>query len=179
MRRVAFRPGFTLTEMLIVVAVLLIAVVMAVPRYAELRDRLAVDGAASGVVRALVDARDAAMRLGTRAAVAIDTQAAALAVHVRADTLVRMPLHDLFGVTLSSSRDSIAYAATGLGYGASNARVIVQRGNGLAERSDARVRLTPRGRALSNEVFMRLLPPVPVRSPRAAGAAAAGSAMAL
>jgi oxygen-independent coproporphyrinogen-3 oxidase len=52
-------------------------------------------------------------------------------------------------------------------------------GNGLAERSDARVRLTPRGRALSNEVFMRLLPPVPPRSPRSAGAAAAGSAMAL
>jgi hypothetical protein len=113
--------------MLIVVAVLLIAVVIGVPRYAALRDRLAVDGAASGVVRSLVDARDAAMRLGTRAAVAIDTQAASLAVHVRADTLVRMPLHDLFGVTLSSSRDSVAYAATGLGYGASNARVIVRR----------------------------------------------------
>lgn len=129
MQRAAFRPGFTLTETLIVVAVLLIAVVIGVPRYTGLRDRLAVDGAASGVVRALVDARDAAMRLGTRAAVAIDSQAASLVVHVRADTLVRMPLHDLFGVTLSSSRDSIAYAATGLGYGASNARVIVRRGN--------------------------------------------------
>jgi putative oxygen-independent coproporphyrinogen III oxidase len=48
--------------------------------------------------------------------------------------------------------------------------------NRLADRSDGRVRLTPRGRALSNEVFMRLLPSV---SPEPPVAARAGSASAL
>lgn len=122
------RTGFTLVEMLSVVALLLIIVMMAVPRYSALRDRLAVDGAASGVMRALVDARASAMRLGARSAVAIDTQAAVMVVHLRSDTISRMHLNDLFGVSLQSSRDSIAYAATGLGYGASNAQIIVARG---------------------------------------------------
>lgn len=128
MRPASRTTGFTLYELLLVVALLLILVILAAPRYMALRDRIAVDGAASGIVRALVDARAAAVRLGTRAAVAIDTQTAALAVHVQADTLARIPLHDLFGVTLASSRDSMAYSATGLGYGASNASIIVRRG---------------------------------------------------
>lgn len=125
--RPARSAGFTLYEIVMVVTLLLILVIVAVPRYMDLRDRLAVDGAASGVVRALVDARAAAMRLGARAAVAIDTHAASLVVHVQADTLSRIPLRDLFGVTLASSRDSIAYSATGLGFGASNTSLIVRR----------------------------------------------------
>jgi type II secretory pathway pseudopilin PulG len=128
MRPASRTTGFTLSELLLVVALLLILVILAAPRYMALRDRIAVDGAASGIVRALVDTRAAAVRLGTRAAVAIDTQTAALAVHVQADTLARIPLHGLFGVTLASSRDSMAYSATGLGYGASNASIIVRRG---------------------------------------------------
>lgn len=123
------RSGFTLLELVIVVALLLIALAMAIPRYASLRDRLAVDGAASGIVRSLVDARAVAMRLGTRVAVAIDTNAAFLAVHMRTDTVSRVFLHNLFGVSLSSSRDSIAYTATGLGYGAANASIVVRRGS--------------------------------------------------
>lgn len=128
MHALARRAGFTLVEMLSVIALLLILVVMAIPRYSALRDRLAVDGAASGVVRILVDARASAIRLGARAAVAIDTQAAVMVVHLRADTVSRMHLNELFGVALQSSRDSLAYAATGLGFGASNARIIVVRG---------------------------------------------------
>ena len=37
-------------------------------------------------------------------------------------------LRDLFGVTLASSRDSLAYSATGLGYGVTNASLVVRRG---------------------------------------------------
>lgn len=127
--RPALHPaGFTLYEIVLVVGLLLILGVLAAPRYMALRDRIAVDGAASGIVRALVDARAAAIRLGARAAVSVDTQTASLAVHVQGDTLARVPLRDLFGVTLSTSRDSMAYSATGLGYGATNSSLVVRRG---------------------------------------------------
>lgn len=127
-KRCIRRVGFTLIEALTVIALLAVLLAMALPRYGALRDRLAVDGAASAVVRALFDARAAAQRLGTRAAVAIDTSVVAITVHIRSDTLVRLPLQALFGVGMTTTRDSIAYAATGLGFGASNARMIVRRG---------------------------------------------------
>jgi Tfp pilus assembly protein FimT len=128
MRSASRSAGFTLYEMLMIMTVILILAIVAVPRYVALRDRIAVDGAASGIVRALVDARAAAMRLGARAAVAIDTHSASLAVHAQSDTLAQVPLRLLFGVSLSSSRDSVAYSATGLGFGASNASLVVSRG---------------------------------------------------
>lgn len=128
MRPTLHPAGFTLYEIVLVIALMLILGVLAAPRYVALRDRIAVDGAASGIVRALVDARAAAIRLGGRAAVSVDTQNASLAVHVQGDTLARIPLRDLFGVALTSSRDSMAYSATGLGFGATNSSLVVRRG---------------------------------------------------
>jgi len=127
MRWASRSRGFTLYEILMVVTLIAILAIVAVPRYMRLRDRIAVDGAASGIVRALADARAAAMRLGARAAVAIDTHSASLAVHMQTDTLAQIPLHLLFGVTLASTRDSVAYSGTGLGFGASNATLVVSR----------------------------------------------------
>jgi type II secretory pathway pseudopilin PulG len=128
MRPASHPAGFTLYEIVLVITLMLIAGVLAAPRYVALRDRIAVDGAASGIVRALVDARAAAIRLGARAAVAVDTQTASLAVHMQGDTLAQIRLRDLFGVALTSSRDSMAYSATGLGFGATNSSLVVRRG---------------------------------------------------
>jgi Tfp pilus assembly protein FimT len=120
--------GFTLVEMLLFLVLTAVVLSIAVPRYGQLRDRLAVHGASSGLMRALSDGRQAAVRLGERHAIHADTLTATLRVYSGRDTLLVAPLGQLFGVALSASRDSIAYAATGLGYGAANTRYVVARG---------------------------------------------------
>jgi hypothetical protein len=51
-----------------------------------------------------------------------------LAVRVAAETAFVSDLRALYGVRLAASRDSLAYAADGLGWGAANARLVVRRG---------------------------------------------------
>jgi prepilin-type N-terminal cleavage/methylation domain-containing protein len=122
------RHGFTLVEIGIVVALLGILAGFALPRFAEVRDRLAVRGATSSVVFALASARHAAIRRATRVAVTIDTSTAQVFVRAGPDTLERLDLRDIHGVSLEASRDSVAYAPTGLGFGAANARLVLRRG---------------------------------------------------
>jgi hypothetical protein len=62
-----------------------------------------------------------------RAAVRLDTVRTAVAVHVRGDSALGRPLGTLYGVRLSTTRDSMAYGGTGLGHGAANLRVVVRR----------------------------------------------------
>jgi hypothetical protein len=102
---------------------------IAIPQLAGMRDRMAVRGASSLVFRALADARDAAMRMNTRVAVTVDTARSRMAVRALSDTIRMLDLREAFGTSLSTSRDSIAYAANGLGYGAANSRYIVRRGH--------------------------------------------------
>jgi hypothetical protein len=58
--------------------------------------------------------------------VRIDAAQRRLTVHTGTDTLARTILPD--GLTMRTTRDSLAYAPSGLGYGAANLRVIVSRG---------------------------------------------------
>lgn len=122
------RRAFSLLELLTVVAVMGIVAVMSLPPWIAMRDEVAVGGAASTLVRALADARSSALIRSARHAVRADTAAASVAIHVGTDTLVRLPLGELFGVRLAATRDSIAWAATGIGYGAANATFVVSRG---------------------------------------------------
>ncbi len=112
-------------------AVLGLASALGMRGLARVTDRVAVGGAASEVRAAFAVARALAVRRGERAAVRIDSSGAVVAVHVRGDTALRRPLAALYRVRLTSTRDSAAYAATGLGYGGSNLRVIVRRGTAV------------------------------------------------
>ncbi len=116
-------------EVAAILCVLAITLTIAMPRFAAMRDVVAVQGASRSVVQALMDARRTAMRLGTRCAVKIDSAGGFISVHVQSDTVGRVLLHDLFGVSLWSSRDSIAYAPSGLGVGLANATIVVSRGS--------------------------------------------------
>ncbi|MBK6489153.1 MAG: hypothetical protein IPF98_20405 [Gemmatimonadetes bacterium] len=101
---------------------------IAIPSVARVRDRSAVHGATSLLVSSLADARHQAARWQRRTAIRFDTSTASAVVHAGADTLSRAPLRALFEVALSVTRDSIAFYPTGIGYGASNATLIVTRG---------------------------------------------------
>lgn len=122
------RAGYTLLESTLVLAVIGIVSSMAVPAFARLRDRTAVHGATSALASALTDARHHAVRWQRHTAIRFDSVSGRAVVHAGSDTLARAMLHDIFGVTLATTRDSIAFYPTGLGFGAANTRLIVARG---------------------------------------------------
>jgi hypothetical protein len=64
----------------------------------------------------------------SRTAITIDTAAASLVVRSFTDTISTRRLGSSHGVSLAASRDSMAYAPNGLGYGASNLTLILRRG---------------------------------------------------
>ena len=95
---------------------------------ARLLDSAAVRTSANDVADLFAIARDQAIATGKRTAVRIDRTEGRLVIHANVDTLMRLELARLRAVSIESTRDSMAYAASGLGYGASNLRVIVRRG---------------------------------------------------
>ena len=122
------RRGITLIEITLVVAVLGIVALVAMARFMALRDRIATRGAANDVVAVFALARHSALLRAEAAFVALDTARGTAMVVAGRDTIAMRPLRYLHGVSLSATRDSMAYAPTGLGYGAANLRVIARRG---------------------------------------------------
>ncbi|MBY0488378.1 MAG: hypothetical protein K2R93_00940 [Gemmatimonadaceae bacterium] len=120
------RAGRTLPEQLAVLAVTGLLLALAVAPGLPLLDRIAVASASQELVDLIGTARDIALARQQLTAVRIEASARRAVVHSGSDTLARTVLPD--GVRLESSRDSLAYAPTGLGYGAANLRLIVRRG---------------------------------------------------
>lgn len=122
------RRGTTLAELLIALVIVGALTGVAIPRFARLRDRLAVRAAGADIISAFAVARHAAIMRASRVAVIVDSPTVVLMVRRGIDTLTWRPLGSLHGVSLSASRDSVAYAPNGMGYGAANTRLIVRRG---------------------------------------------------
>lgn len=122
------RRGATLTELVLVLTLVGLVTGFALPAARSAEDRLVAEGAAAVAVRALLDARHHAVRRSERTALLMDTVTAHLRIVAGAETVAVHELGPVFGVTLSTTRDSIAWNALGLGYGAANARLILRRG---------------------------------------------------
>ena len=120
-----FRSGTTLVEQTVIITILGVLAALAIHSISQQLDRLAVRSAAREARDVFAAAREFAVARGVRTAVQIDPPFAELSAHAAADTILRRPLGDLHGVILSTSRDSMAYSPSGLGYGASNLRIIV------------------------------------------------------
>jgi type II secretory pathway pseudopilin PulG len=119
------RTGTTFIEQLAVLTLFGVLFAIAVRSGSSLFDQAAVSSASRAAADAFAAARDHAVSAGERVAVRIDD--ARLVVHTNSDTLSKHPLGDNYRVTLESSPDSMAYAASGLGWGASNLRLVVRR----------------------------------------------------
>ena len=126
--RERMRHGTTLPEMMIVLCVLGIVTVVAGLGVAALRDRISVRGAATEAATTFAVARRWALSRSVRTAVDIDTATATLIVRSFDDTVARRALGASYEVSLTSTRDSMAYAPNGLGYGASNLTLVLRRG---------------------------------------------------
>lgn len=122
------RDGSTIIEQVILLAVFAVIAATAFAGGARLLDAATVHGASQEVAELFSLARDRAMATSTRTAVRLDVARARIVVHAGNDTLARLDLASSRGVRLAATRDSMAYLASGLGFGAANLRVIVSRG---------------------------------------------------
>jgi type II secretory pathway pseudopilin PulG len=122
------RTGSTLIEQVILLAVLGGCAAVAFASGVRAMDTAHVHGAAQEVVELFAFARDRAMATGTRTAVRLDVPGQRLVIHADTDTLARLELQRGHAVRLESTRDSMAYLASGLGFGAANLRIVLSRG---------------------------------------------------
>ena len=122
------RRGFTLAELLVVATLVGLLASVGIPRGARLLDHLRVRQAAHEVWAALALGRSAAIHRAGYTRVLIDESAGTVVLRHAADTLRHWPVGRAHGVALWASRDTLTFAPTGLGYGASNTTIVVSRG---------------------------------------------------
>lgn len=122
------RKGSTLVEQLVVLVVTGLCLTVACASGARVLHAAAVHSASRDVAELFSMARDRAMATGSRTAVRLDVVHHQISVHTGRDTLARLNVNERHAVQLQTTRDSMAYLPSGLGYGASNLRVIVSRG---------------------------------------------------
>ena len=122
------RTGTTLVEIGVTVSILGLMASLTFPHFAAYRDRIAVDAATSSTLSLLATARHAALRRSAITAVHLDTANVVVSIVSGIDTIERRPILEVHGVRFSTTRDSIAFAPSGLGYGAANTQIILRRG---------------------------------------------------
>lgn len=131
----AMRAGVTVLELVAVLTISAVVLAASVPRVIAQRDAAAVRHAARAVRGAFSTARGHAIASGMRTAVRFSRTGGTtgaftgtVVVHAGADSLRRLPLHAVHGISLAATRDSMTYLPSGLGLGAANLSVIIARG---------------------------------------------------
>ena len=123
------RQGVTLLELAVVLAIIGVLCALGIPRLLRFMDRSHVRHATNEIVTAMAVARTAAVTRQAHVTVRFDRVRSAVTVISGTDTLLTRELGAVYGISLLASRDSSAYAPTGLGYGAANQTVVVTRGD--------------------------------------------------
>ncbi len=121
------RRGTTLPELLLVCALLGLVAGFALPRVADALDGVRVTQAAHEVAGALTLARAAAIRRAAFAAVILDEREGTVRVESLGDTLLHRALRADHRVTLRATRDTLTYGPDGLGHGAANSTIVIER----------------------------------------------------
>lgn len=119
--------GFTLFEVTITLCILSILSAIAMPSARALIDRIHVHGAVMEIESLFSSARHIAIARSTQATVEIDPLDRAIYVMVGTDTVRKGEVGADHDVLLSANRVRMSYSATGMGYGAANLSVFVQR----------------------------------------------------
>jgi type II secretory pathway pseudopilin PulG len=120
--------GHTLIEVVIVLCIIGLVTVPVVHALAYQLDRIAVRSAIAEAAGAVARARDEALTRREPVALRLDQRSATLTLRAGSRPLARYALGHAHGVTLASTRDSIAFDSRGLGYGAANLTLVARRG---------------------------------------------------
>jgi Tfp pilus assembly protein FimT len=123
-----FRCGYTLVELVAICTILGLISAAALHGLIRHLERIAVRNAITAAGAALARARDEALARHAIVTVSIDTDQALLILRTRDERLARYALGESYGVSLITTRDSIAFDTRGLGYGAANLTLIARRG---------------------------------------------------
>jgi prepilin-type N-terminal cleavage/methylation domain-containing protein len=123
--------GFTLLELIVVVAIAAVLVAFWTPRTARLLDWMATERAVRDVTTALAVGRNGAVMQSTRARITIGTDT------LRIDRFGpqgwvpwwRTPGPASHGVALEVSNPVIVFGPTGMGWGVSNTTIVLRRGS--------------------------------------------------
>jgi prepilin-type N-terminal cleavage/methylation domain-containing protein len=123
--------GFTLLELIVVIAIAAVLVAFWAPRAASLMDWIETERAVRDVTTALAVGRNGAVLQSTRARVTIGPDT------LRIDRFGaqgwepwwRTPGPSSHGVTLATSNPVVIFGPTGMGWGASNTTVVLRRGS--------------------------------------------------
>lgn len=125
------RRGFTLLELVVVLAIVAILTTFAVSRLIPLVDWIAADGVARDVTSALAVTRTAAVLRGTRARLRI--AADSLRIDREGpdgwEPYARWAGPASSGVTLTVSNPEIVFSPLGIAWGLSNTRIVLSRGS--------------------------------------------------
>jgi prepilin-type N-terminal cleavage/methylation domain-containing protein len=121
--------GFSLIELVATMTVAGILLALAVPRWARFQDGVAVRQAALEVATFYQVARHAAIRRATRVRIELQRDSLRAVFEGAADsTFLVWAGPSRRGVGLDASRAVIRLSPTGLGYGAANSTIVLQRG---------------------------------------------------
>ena len=126
------RHAFTVIELTITLFILSILSAIAIPRAGRFLDRIHVRGAVLEIESLFSTARHIAIARSAQTTVDIDTLEQTIYVSVGRDTLRKREIGRAHGVRLAATRVRMSYSATGMGYGAANLSVVVQR-NSVAD----------------------------------------------
>lgn len=125
------RRAFTIIETTITVCLICLLGAIGAPHISKLLDAIEVREASIEIETLFSSARHIAIARASQATVEIDTARKVVSVLIGADTVRKRELGVEHRVQLRSSRSSVAYSATGMGYGAANVTVVVQRNASL------------------------------------------------
>lgn len=122
------RHGATLLEIVLALSLAAVAMAMALPAFTRLLDGMAVRGATAEARALFGTARHVAIHRAAPVTVELDTVRARIVVRATGDTIRTRDLGAVHGVRFTATRATTVYAASGLGYGASNLTLVIRRG---------------------------------------------------
>jgi len=136
-----FALGFTLLELMVVICIAAALMAFSLPRAARLMDWMATERAARDVTTALAVGQHRAIAYATRARITFSSDT------LRIDRFEtggwtpwwRIPGPTSYGVTLEVSNPIVIFGPNGIGWGASNTKIVLRRGSQVETITTSRV----------------------------------------